>query len=185
MPNIGGRPREANRILMASVVHSQLLYIAPVWATALNNHATQTLTLTLDTMAPLMLQSEGVCKDIESFITLVIRTKVLDGRRKRSNGEGQSKSHWGLRPRSRVPSGPGCHAGGERDLYTLLAGATYQFSERTMKVKLASGIIFEFKISKFINISQWYLILKFLRILISNVLSGFYAGPEIVPRIWS
>ena len=37
MPNIGG-PREAKRRLVASVVHSKLLYAAPVWANALQNH---------------------------------------------------------------------------------------------------------------------------------------------------
>ena len=40
MPNIGG-PREAKRRLVASVVHSKLLYAAPVWANALQNHAIQ------------------------------------------------------------------------------------------------------------------------------------------------
>ena len=40
MPNIGG-PRQAKRRLAAIVVHSQLLYAAPVWASALSNHATQ------------------------------------------------------------------------------------------------------------------------------------------------
>ena len=34
MPNIGG-PREAKRRFVASVVHSKLLYEAPVWANAL------------------------------------------------------------------------------------------------------------------------------------------------------
>ena len=38
MPNIGG-PREAKRRLVASVVHSKLLYAAPVWASAINSHA--------------------------------------------------------------------------------------------------------------------------------------------------
>ena len=40
MPNIGG-PREAKRRLVASVVHSKLLYAAPVWTNALQNHAIQ------------------------------------------------------------------------------------------------------------------------------------------------
>ena len=40
MPNIGG-PREAKRRLVASVVHSKLLYASPVWANALQNHAIQ------------------------------------------------------------------------------------------------------------------------------------------------
>ena len=44
--------------------------------------------LTPDTLAPLTLQSEDVWKHIKSFITLVMRTKDLDGRRERSNGEG-------------------------------------------------------------------------------------------------
>ena len=40
MPNIGG-PREAKMRLVASVVHSKLLYAAPVWANALQNHDIQ------------------------------------------------------------------------------------------------------------------------------------------------
>ena len=40
MPNVG-EPKEANRRLLAIVVHSKLLYAAPVWANALQNHATQ------------------------------------------------------------------------------------------------------------------------------------------------
>ena len=40
IPNIGG-PREAKRRLVASVVNSKLLYAAPVWTSALNNHAIQ------------------------------------------------------------------------------------------------------------------------------------------------
>ena len=40
MPNIGG-PREAKRRLVASVVHSKLVYTAPVWANGLQNHAIQ------------------------------------------------------------------------------------------------------------------------------------------------
>ena len=40
MPNIGG-PREAKRKLVTRLVHSKLLYAAPVWASAFNNHATQ------------------------------------------------------------------------------------------------------------------------------------------------
>ena len=38
MPNIGG-PRKAKRRLVASVVNSKLLYAAPIWTSALNNHA--------------------------------------------------------------------------------------------------------------------------------------------------
>ena len=40
MPNIGG-PREAKRRLVVSVVNSKLLYAAPVWTSALNNHVIQ------------------------------------------------------------------------------------------------------------------------------------------------
>ena len=40
MPNIGG-PREATRRLAASVVHSNLLYAAPVWGGVLQKHAIQ------------------------------------------------------------------------------------------------------------------------------------------------
>ena len=39
-PNIGG-PRKTKRRLVASVVNSKLLYAAPVWTRALNNHAIQ------------------------------------------------------------------------------------------------------------------------------------------------
>ena len=38
MPNIGG-PREAKKRLVASVVNSKLLYAAPIWTSALNNHS--------------------------------------------------------------------------------------------------------------------------------------------------
>ena len=40
MPNID-RPREAKKRLVASVVHSKLLYAAPVWANALQTHTIQ------------------------------------------------------------------------------------------------------------------------------------------------
>ena len=40
MPNIGG-PREAERRLVACVVDSKLLHVAPVWTSALNIHAIQ------------------------------------------------------------------------------------------------------------------------------------------------
>ena len=40
LPNIG-EPREAKTRLVASAVHSKLLYAAPVWANALQNHAIQ------------------------------------------------------------------------------------------------------------------------------------------------
>ena len=39
MPNIGG-PREAERRMVAGVVNSKLLYVAPVWTSALNNNQT-------------------------------------------------------------------------------------------------------------------------------------------------
>ena len=45
--------------------------------------------LTPDTMVPLMLQSERIWTLIESFVTLVMKTRELDGRRERNNGEGQ------------------------------------------------------------------------------------------------
>ena len=38
IPSIGA-PREAKRRLLASVVNSKLLYVAPIWQSALNNHA--------------------------------------------------------------------------------------------------------------------------------------------------
>ena len=38
MPNIGG-PSEAKRWLVASVVNSKLLHAAPIWTSAINNHA--------------------------------------------------------------------------------------------------------------------------------------------------
>ena len=45
--------------------------------------------LTPDTMVPLMLQFERFWTLIESFVTLVMRTRELDGRRERNIGEGQ------------------------------------------------------------------------------------------------
>ena len=44
--------------------------------------------LTPDTMVPLMLQSEGFWTLIESFVTLVMKTREIDGRRDRNNGQG-------------------------------------------------------------------------------------------------
>ena len=44
--------------------------------------------LTPDAMVPVMLQSERFWTLIESFVTLVMRTRELDGRRERNNGEG-------------------------------------------------------------------------------------------------
>ena len=45
--------------------------------------------LTPDTMVHLMLQSERFRTLIELFATLVMKTRELDGRRERNNGEGQ------------------------------------------------------------------------------------------------
>ena len=45
--------------------------------------------LTPDTMVPLMLQSERFWTLIESFVTLVMKMRELDGRRERNNGERQ------------------------------------------------------------------------------------------------
>ena len=45
--------------------------------------------LTPDTMVPLILQSERIWTLIESFVTLVMKTRELDGRRESYNGEGK------------------------------------------------------------------------------------------------
>ena len=45
--------------------------------------------LTPDTMVPLMLQSERTWTLIESFVTLVMRTRILDGLLEMNNREGQ------------------------------------------------------------------------------------------------
>ena len=45
--------------------------------------------LTPDTMVSLMLQSERFWTLIESFVTLVMRTRELGGRREWNNGQGQ------------------------------------------------------------------------------------------------
>ena len=56
MPNIDG-PREAKRRLVANVVHSKLLYAAPVWANALQNHAIQKRLLSAHRSAALRIVS--------------------------------------------------------------------------------------------------------------------------------
>ena len=56
--------------------------------------------LTPDTMVSLMLQSELNWMLIESFVTLVMKTRELDGRVERGNNEGKQKSHRGLHLRS-------------------------------------------------------------------------------------
>ena len=45
--------------------------------------------LILDTMVSLMLQSQLTWMLIESFVTLVMKTRELDGRAERGNNEGQ------------------------------------------------------------------------------------------------
>ena len=45
--------------------------------------------LTPDTMISLILQSEQIWMLIESFATLVMKTRELDGRAERGNDEGQ------------------------------------------------------------------------------------------------
>ena len=45
--------------------------------------------LTPDTLVSLMLQSEQIWMLIESFVTLVMKTRELDGRAERGNNEGQ------------------------------------------------------------------------------------------------
>ena len=45
--------------------------------------------LTPDTMVSLMLQSEQICMLIESFVTLVMTTRELDGHVERGNNGGQ------------------------------------------------------------------------------------------------
>ena len=45
--------------------------------------------LTPDTMVSLMLQSEKIWMLIDSFVTLVMNTRKLDGRAERGDNEGQ------------------------------------------------------------------------------------------------
>ena len=45
--------------------------------------------LTPDTMISLMLQSERIWMLIELFVTLVMKTRELDGRAERGNNDGQ------------------------------------------------------------------------------------------------
>ena len=45
--------------------------------------------LTPDTIVSLMLQSEQIWMLVESFVTLVMETRELDGRAERSNNGGQ------------------------------------------------------------------------------------------------
>ena len=75
--------------------------------------------LTPDKMVSLMLQSEQNRTLIESFVTVVIKTRELDGRVERGNNGGQLKSHQGLHPRSCVLGGLGCpRRSGKESLYS-------------------------------------------------------------------
>ena len=67
MPNIGG-PREAKRRLVACVVNSKLLYAAPIWTSALNNHAI---------LKKLFSAQRGVVMRIVSPYRTVSRSAVL------------------------------------------------------------------------------------------------------------
>ena len=53
-------------------------------------------------MVSLMLQSDHKWKLIDSFVTLVMKTRELDGRAKRGDSEDQWKSYWGLHLRAYV-----------------------------------------------------------------------------------
>ena len=57
--------------------------------TAWWNICIEAMMLTPDTMVSLMLQSERNWTLIESFVTLVMKTRELDGRQERNDGEGQ------------------------------------------------------------------------------------------------
>ena len=59
--------------------------------------------LTPDTMVTLMLQSEQIWMLIESFVTLVMKTRELDGRAERGN-TGISRYHIGACTRGRASS---------------------------------------------------------------------------------
>ena len=61
-----------------------------------------------DAMVSLMLQPEQIWMLVESFVTLVMKTRELDGCAERSRNEGQQNLHRGLHPRSCVSSGLSC-----------------------------------------------------------------------------
>ena len=66
------------------------LFVCAKWGMARETHSQEVgADLTTDTMVPLMLQSERFWTLIESFVTLVMKTRELDGHRNRNNGEGQ------------------------------------------------------------------------------------------------
>ena len=69
MPNIGG-PSEAKRGLMASVVYSKLLYAAPVWTSALNNHAIQKKLLWAQ--RDVVLRMVSACRTVSTSAVLVL-----------------------------------------------------------------------------------------------------------------
>ena len=77
--------------------------------------------LTPDTMVLYILQSEIFWKHIKSFITLVMKTKDLDG---------PVKPHRDLHPRLRILDGLGSRTSLEKNLCAFLAGATPGFAER-------------------------------------------------------
>ena len=64
--------------------------------------------LTPDTIVPPMLQSKQIWMLIESFVTLVMQTREIDGRAERDDNGFQLKSHRSLHPRSCVLGGLGC-----------------------------------------------------------------------------
>ena len=90
MPNIGG-PREAKRKLVASVVNAEhTLFVCARWGAEREADGRAVgAQLTPDTMVSLMLQSEQIWMLIESFVTLVMKTRELDGGAERGNNGGQ------------------------------------------------------------------------------------------------
>ena len=69
MPNIDG-PRKAKRRLVASVVHSKLLYAAPVWANAVQYHAFQKRLFSVQRSVPLRIVSAFITVSTSAVLVL-------------------------------------------------------------------------------------------------------------------
>ena len=84
----GGVKTAVIRLPVDNAEHA--LFVCAKWCAAWEAHGQAVgADLTPDTMVPVMLQSERFWTLIESFVTLVMRTRELDGRRERNNREGQ------------------------------------------------------------------------------------------------
>ena len=108
MPNIGG-PSGAKKRLVTSVVNSKLLYAAPIWISAINNHAI--LKKLFSAQKGLVLRIVSAYRTVSTSAVLVMVSqncrKSLTRRRPSASMEGADSSRHGRRDGMETNPGDG------------------------------------------------------------------------------